>query len=296
MTDEPTRVDVESAGGVTLAVYEWRPDAPPHAIAQIVHGVGEYALRYRPLVDDLLAAGYVVYGHDHRGHGNTAPSESEFGVLGDDGWNRLVGDLGRVGELATQRNPGLPLAMIAHSLGSFAAQQWLLDHSADVTAVVLTGTAVIDLLEPAMDLDAPMDLSGFNAPFSPARTEFDWLSRDDAQVDAYIADLRCGFGLDRPSTRAMFEAARQLADPSRVANMRSDLPVYIAVGELDPVNAGLALVEELVSRYDRAGLSDVTLRVWPGARHEVLNETNRNEVVAEIIGWLRERMPSEPIA
>ena len=294
MTDEPTRVDIASDGGVTLAAYEWRPDVAPHAIAQIVHGVGEYALRYQPLVDDLLAAGYVVYSHDHRGHGNTASSEAEFGVLGGDGWSRLVGDLGRVGELATDRNPGLPLAMIAHSLGSFAAQQWLLDHSADVTAVVLTGTAVIDLLEPAMDLDAPMDLSGFNAPFQPSRTDFDWLSRDDAQVDAYLADPWCGFGLDRPGTRAMFEAARQLADPARVANMRSDLPVYLAVGELDPVNAGRTLVDELVSRYDRAGLGDVTLRVWPGARHEVFNETNRDEVVAEIIGWLRERLPSQP--
>lgn len=291
MSTEPTRVDVESDGGTTIATYEWRPEGAPRAIAQIVHGVGEYALRYQPLVDDLLAAGYVVYSHDHRGHGNTAKSESDFGVLGETGWDQLVLDIGRVGDLAKDRNPGLPLALIAHSLGSFATQQYLLDHSDDVTVVALTGTAVIDLLEPAMDLDAPMDLSAFNAPFQPPRTDFDWLSRDDAQVDKYIADPWCGFGLDVPGGRAMFAAARQLADPARVAQMRSDLPVYIAVGELDPVNGGGALVDALVARYEAAGLTDVTLRVWPGARHEVFNETDRDDVVGELMQWLASRLP-----
>lgn len=291
MATEPARVDFESDGGMTIAAYEWRPDGPPRAVAQIVHGVGEYALRYRPLVDDLLAAGYVVYAHDHRGHGNTATSADGFGVLGETGWSELVEDIGRLGDVAKDRNPGLPLALIAHSLGSFATQQYLLEHSHDVTVVVLTGTAVIDLLEPAMDLDAPMDLGAFNAPFQPARTEFDWLSRDDAQVDSYIADPRCGFGLDIPGGRAMFAAARRLADPAAVAGMRSDLPVHIVVGELDPVNGGMALVDELLARYDRAGLADVTLCVWPGARHEVFNETNRDEVVAEVLDWLRDRLP-----
>lgn len=291
MTDEPTRVDFRSEGDLTIAAYEWRPSERPHAIAQIVHGVGEYALRYQPLVEDLLSAGYVVYSHDHRGHGNSVMPGAEFGQLGRDGWRELVLDIGRLGQLAKDRNPGLPLAVVAHSLGSFATQQWLLDHSDDVTAVVLTGTAVIDLIEPTMDLDADMDLSAFNAPFQPARTEFDWLSRDEEQVDKYIADPRCGFGLDSQSTKAMFAAARQLADPARVADIRSDLPVYVAVGEMDPVNGGGALVDELVARLDRAGVEDVTLRVWTGARHEVFNEVNRDQVVAEIVDWLAARIP-----
>ena len=292
MSTEPTRVDFESEGGVTVAAYEWTPTGPPRAIVQVVHGVGEYALRYRPLVADLLDAGYVVVSHDHRGHGNTATSEAEFGVLGDNGWQQLELDIGRVGERARRRHPGLPLAVTAHSLGSFASQQWLLDHSGDVEAVVLTGTAVIDLLEPAMDLEAPMDLSGFNAPFQPARTDFDWLSRDEAQVDAYVADPWCGFGLDVAGGKEMFVSARQLADPARVASMRPDLPVYVVVGEQDPVNGGLALVNELVSRYEKAGLADVTLRVWPGARHEVFNETNRDEVVADVLRWLDRHLPT----
>lgn len=283
---EPTRVDFPSAGELQVAAYRWDPEGAPRAIAQLVHGVGEYALRYSPLADALVHAGYVVYAHDHRGHGNTAVDADHLGELGDGRWAELVADIGRMGERAKADFPGLPLGLIAHSLGSFAAQQYLLDHSASVSAVVLSGTAVIDLLEPMMDLDSPMDLSGFNAPFQPPRTDFDWLSRDDAQVDAYIADPQCGFGLDTAGSKEMFVAARQLADGSRVAHMRSDLPVYVVVGEQDPVNGGMALVTELVRRYQAAGLSDVTLVSYPGARHEVFNEINREEVVRGVIAWL----------
>lgn len=283
---EPIRVDFDSTGGVRVAAYRWDPVGEPKAIAQLAHGVGEYARRYTPLAERLCAEGYVVYAQDHRGHGATASSPEEYGVLGEDGWGELVADIGRTSRVAVDAHPGLPLGLVAHSMGSFAAQQYLLDHSDDVTAVVLSGTAVIDLLEPAMDLDAAMDLSMFNDPFQPQRTDFDWLSRDEAQVDAYLADPQCGFGLDVAGGRAMFVAARQLADADRVAGMRNDLPVYVVVGTMDPVNGGMVLVEELVRRYEAAGLEDVTLVAYPGARHEVFNEVNREEVFAGLVAWL----------
>jgi len=283
---EPTRVDFPSAGDVTVAAYRWDPDGEPRAVVQVAHGVGEYAQRYTPLIERLTAAGYVVYAHDHRGHGNTAPSEAEFGRIGADGWTELVSDLGRMGAEAKAAHPGLQLALVAHSLGSFATQQFLLDHSAEVDAVVLSGTAVIDLLEPAMDLDAEMDLSAFNAPFQPARTEFDWLSRDEAEVDKYIADPWCGFGLDIAGGKQMFVAARRMADPVQVGRIRGDLPVLIVVGDMDPVNGGLALVDALVARLDEAEVEDVTLKAYAGARHEVFNETNRDEVFDDVLGWL----------
>src|SRR6202020_88531 len=148
----------------------------------------------------------------------------------------------------------LPLILLAHSMGSFAAQQYLLDHSADVAGVVLTGTAVIDLVGPALDRSQPLDLAMINAAFAPARRDFDWLYRDEAIVDAYIADPACGFGIDAEATKAMFAGARRLADPAQVAAMRPDLPVYIAAGENDPVNGGLALLTPLTDRYQAAGL------------------------------------------
>jgi alpha-beta hydrolase superfamily lysophospholipase len=286
MTIEPKRVDFTSAGDATIAAYRWDPAGPPRAIAQIVHGVGEHARRYQPLAEELAARGYVVYAHDHRGHGATLAAGDTPGAIGTGGWAELVADIGRMGAHARKAHPSLELGLIAHSLGSFATQQFLLDHSEDVDAVVLSGTAVIDLLEPAMDLDAPMDLSVFNTAFQPQRTDFDWLSRDDDQVDRYLSDPLCGFGLDIAGGKAMFMAARQLADPARVAAMRRDLPVYITVGELDPVNGSLALVDALVERYQKAGLTDVTLKVYEGARHEVFNETNRDEVVDDVLTWL----------
>ena len=287
---DPIQLELPSAGGVTLAAYRWEPAGDPRAVARLAHGMGEHARRYQHLAEALTDEGYVVYAQDHRGHGATAGSEAELGQVGAEGWDELVADIGRLGDLAREAYPGLPHALVAHSMGSFAAQQWLLDHSDEVDAVVLSGTAGIDLLEPSLDLDVPLDLSAFNAPFEPARTDFDWLSRDEQQVDRYVEDPWCGFGLDPAAGRQMFVGARRLADPDAVAGIRDDLSVLVSVGEKDPVNGGLALVEPLLLRLQGAGLTDVTLRTWPDARHEIFNETNREEVVGDVVAWLRERV------
>jgi alpha-beta hydrolase superfamily lysophospholipase len=286
MTNSPEPISFTGSDGQRIAAYRWAPEGTPRAIVQVTHGVGEYALRYAPLVGRLVDEGYVVYAHDHRGHGGSILDGAEPGALGEDGWANLVLDIGLMGKLAREAHPTLKLGLVAHSLGSFATQQFLLDHSEDVDAVALSGTASIDLLEPALDLDAPMDLGMFNAAFEPARTPFDWLTRDEHQVDLYIDDPQCGFGLDIAGGRDMFVAARQLALPERVATMRADLPVYVTVGDMDPVNGGLALVQALVGRYQAAGLGDVTLKSYAGARHEVFNETNRDEVFSDLIDWL----------
>ncbi len=234
----------------------------------------------------------VVYAQDQRGHGATARSADELGEIGAQGWTELIHDIERLMTRARQDYPAVPVVLLGHSMGSFAVQQYLLDHSQDVSAAVLTGTAVLDLLEPALDLDEPIDLAMFNAPFQPARTDFDWLSRDEAEVDKYVSDPRCGFGIDTAAAKELFVAARQLADPDRVAGMRSDLPIYIAVGELDPVGGQLALVHPLVDRYTSAGLTDVTLKIYPEARHEIFNETNRDEVIDDLLTWLDHRLGS----
>lgn len=290
----PTPFDLPSAGDVTVKAYRWEPDSTTsRGVVRLAHGMGEHALRYGPVADALTAAGYLVYAQDHRGHGATvAANGGEPGAIGADGWTELVADIGRLGHRARTEHPGLPHVLLGHSMGSFATQQYLLDHSADVDAVVLTGTAVLDLLEPALDLDQPLDLAMFNAPFAPARTDFDWLSRDEAQVDRYVADPLCGFGLDGDAGKQMFVAARRMAEPDVVAAIRPDLPLLIAVGEHDPVGGNLALVHALVERYTRAGLSDVTLRVYPGGRHEVFNETNADEVLTDVVTWVEAHLPA----
>jgi len=273
-----------AADGTQIAAYRWDPAGQPTAAVQITHGMGEHARRYEHVAQALTDAGYVVYAQDHRGHGASADAD-DLGNLGAGGWTGLVDDIAELGAVVRAEHPGLSLILLGHSMGSFAVQQYLLDNGADVDGVVLTGTAVIDLLEPALDLDQPLDLAMFNAAFQPARTDYDWLSRDEAVVDAYVADPLCGFGIDTASAKTMFVGARRLADPGQVAVLRNDLPVYIAVGESDPVNGGLTLLQPLADRLKDAGLTDVTVVTYPGARHEILNETNSAEVIGSLIAW-----------
>jgi alpha-beta hydrolase superfamily lysophospholipase len=272
--------------GVAVSGYRWEPAGRPRGLVQLTHGVGEHLRRYDHLARTLTTAGFLVQGHDSRGHGATIATGAEPGVIGADGWRQTVDDLGVLVDRGHDEFPDLPLVLLGHSMGSFATQQYLLDHSDRVDAVVLSGTAALDLIEPAMDLDAGLDLSGFNTPFEPGRTGYEWLSRDEAQVDAYVADPLCGFGYDVEGLKAVFAGARAAADPDRLAAIRPDLPIYLAVGDADPVNGQLALVHALLERYRAAGLEDVELHAYPGARHEVLNETNRDEVEADLLRWL----------
>ncbi len=288
-TTAPLHFSLTAADGIPIAAYRWDPAEKPRAVVQLTHGMGEHVLRYDHLATALNDAGYVVYGQDHRGHGATAASLEQQGELGRNGWSLLVQDIDLLVDHARSEHPGLPLVLLGHSMGSFAVQQYLPAYPGRVEAAVLTGTGLLDLLEPALDLSRPLDLSSFNAPFAP-RTGFEWLSRDEDQVDRYVADPACGFGLDGTSGREMFAAARPLADLEYLGRIPHDLPVYLAVGGADPVNAGLALVVPLVDRYRAAGLTDVTLKVYDGARHEIFNETNRDEVVADLLAWLASRL------
>jgi alpha-beta hydrolase superfamily lysophospholipase len=290
---EPSAFSCISPDGRQLAAFRWAPqdDQTSVGVVVLVHGMGEHIRRYDHVADALTSQGFVVYGHDHRGHGASLAANDQPGHLGPKGWWALVEDLNLVIAQARSDYPGLPVAMIAHSMGSFAAQQFLLDHGTEVDAIALTGTAAVDLLEPGLDLSGDLELSAFNAPFVPARTDFDWLSRDESVVDAYLADPLCGFGIDTASLKDMFAGARRLADPTQLERIPSDLPLYLAVGSKDPVNAGLTLLWALVDRYRTAGLSDVTVRVYDEGRHEILNEINRAEVIEDLLQWLR-RVPT----
>jgi alpha-beta hydrolase superfamily lysophospholipase len=297
MTPAPDVLGYRAADGRRLAGFRWAANdgTMGKGVVVLVHGMGEHLRRYDHVADALTARGYVVYGHDHRGHGASLAAGEEPGQLGPNGWLALVDDLKLVIAQAKSEHPGLSVAVLAHSMGSFATQQFLLDHGSDVDAVALTGTAALDLLEPALDLSSDLDLSAFNAPFQPARTDFDWLTREESVVDAYIADPLCGFGIDAASVKEMFAGARRIADPAEMARIPQDLPVYLAVGSKDPVNGELSLLWALVDRYRDAGLNDVTVRVYDDSRHEILNEINRAEVIEDLLDWLQ-RVTARPAA
>jgi Lysophospholipase len=282
---------VGTADGIRLIGQRWTTDGTARAAVVLAHGMGEHSLRYDRLGKALSAAGIDVLAVDQRGHGRTAAiGGTPLGSLGEVGWGGLVADFALVVRSTRRERPDLPVVALGHSMGSWVVQQYLLDRSDEVVAAVLSGTAALDQLATVVDPTAEVDLTAFNAPFAPARTDYDWLSRDDAEVDDYVAEPLCGFGLDVEGTKGLVDAAARLADPAAIGAIRDGFPLYVLAGTADPVNAGLAWLHPLLDRYRAAGL-EVTSRIYDGGRHEMFNETNRDEVVADLVAWLDERLP-----
>jgi alpha-beta hydrolase superfamily lysophospholipase len=175
--------------------------------------------------------------------------------------------------------------MLGHSMGSTAAQQYIIEHSLDIVGVVLSGSVATDLL--AMNSTPDGDLTAFNKAFEPARTPFDWLSRDTGAVDAYVADPLCGFQLKPASMMSLVMSAPRLADPKELVRIRKDLPIYLFAGDADPVNHKLEWLKPVAARYRAAAITNVSERYYPDARHEVMNETNREEVIGDLLAWLK---------
>lgn len=276
-----TRFHIAGRDGAQIAAFRWQGDAEPRAILQIAHGMGEHALRYRDKLAPLTQRGIVLYANDHRGHGLTSPDA--LGDYGPGGAEIVIDDMARLAARAAADFPGLPIVFFGHSMGSFLGQAFLVDHSAKLAGGALCGTAALDHLAPLMG--NPEGLTALNAPFAPGRTGFEWLSRDPAEVDLYIADPLCGFSIDPASTMTLGALAPRLADVAQLKAIRPGFPVYILAGSDDPVIGRGALVAPLIQRYIDAGL-DVTARLYAGARHELLNETNRDEVVRDLGVWI----------
>jgi alpha-beta hydrolase superfamily lysophospholipase len=284
MSINETTSSIPGSDNTPIRLHRWQGSAPTRGTVQIAHGMGEHALRYRPVAHALVEAGYCVYANDHRGHGELAAQANALGDFGAGGFPALVSDMFAVTEFARKAEGDKPLLLLGHSMGSFASQLYMLDHSRSVDGVALSGSSALDLLGAAA-MSGRWRLEDLNAPFEPARTPFDWLSRDPAVVDAYMADPLCGFNVTPESYGSLFSVAPRLADPAEVAGIRHDLPTFLFSGELDPVNAKLAWLQPLIDRYREAGLTDVSWHIYGNARHEVLNESNRSEVFANLIAW-----------
>lgn len=276
---------VSAADGIAIATYSWTEvDGEPLGAVQIAHGLAEHGARYDRFATALNEAGFLAFATDHRGHGRTAADDlGNFGAAGFDG---LIADVGDYGAAIAADHPGLPVFLFGHSMGSFASQAVITDRSAQYAGVVLSGSTVLDVLAAGLAAaDGPVGLEAFNMGFEH-RTGYEWLSRDETEVDAYMADPWCGFDLPDDMVPSLFGPAARLADPGVLSGIRSDLPVLIASGSDDPLAGGGQLVEMLGERYREAGIADVTVIVYPGGRHEILNETNRDEVTDDVIGWL----------
>ena len=272
-----------------IACARWDARSRVRGVVQIAHGLGEHIGRYTSLIETFVAAGLTVYGNDHRGHGQTAASAKQLGDFGPGGFDLLVADMVWLNRIARKENPDRPLLLLGHSLGSFAAQKFVLDHSRDIDGLILSGTGVLDGLA-RLTGSAPRGSNILNAPFEPARTPFDWLSRDAAVVDRFMHDPLC-FAQLKPAALASFLAsARQLASPEHLQSIRRDLPVYVLSGTDDSAGQQLKGVGQLLARYRQAGIAHLTSDFYRGGRHEMLNEINRDEVIANLLRWINETL------
>ncbi len=281
------------ADGLRIHAERWSGSDADAAIV-IAHGMAEHSRRYRRFGEALCEAGFVVYALDQRGHGLSIPSGAEPGDFGEPGWSGLVEDLAALVRRAREAEPGLPLALVGHSMGSFVSQDLCVRHSELLDALVLSGSTSFDQLDGTVarliEAGEGLSLSAFNVPFEPARTPFDWLSRDPDEVDRYVADPLCGFDLSSETARSTGEAGQGFADTDRLRNIRSDLPVLSVAGDADPVNDGLRGLRLLEERWRDAGVRRFDRLEYEGGRHEMLNETNRDEVTRDVITWLRDAL------
>lgn len=302
-------------GAAQVFVYRWLPDADvaTRGVVQISHGMAEHAARYKGFAEALTAAGFAVYAHDHRGHGRTAGDVSKRGHFADrDGWRAVLDDLYAVAARAAEENPGAPLVLFAHSMGSFIAQQAMFERASLWKGVALSASTsgVANPLAPIGRVIARVErlrvgaskpsrlltklsFGEFNKGFRPARTEYDWLSRDPGEVDKYVADDWCGFDVSTQLWVDLLDALPTLADSTNLARVPKDLPVYVLAGSRDPVTGYLKGLQQLVDSYQAVGLRDITWKVYEGGRHEMLNETNRADVHKDFLTWLDRVAPAK---
>jgi alpha-beta hydrolase superfamily lysophospholipase len=305
-----SELSVAAPNGQTIHARRWLPDGRPAAALLVVHGMAEHGARYERLARALTADSIAVYALDLPGHGQTA-KEGEHGHFADrDGWRVALEAIDAVHhELAEDlRRPhekrAVPVFLLGHSMGSFLVQHYLVEHGSRLDGAILSATtgdlgsfrpigltllrieALIRGRRHRSKLANALSFEQFNKKFKPARTDFDWLSRDPAEVDKYIADPLCGFLCSAGLWIDLLAACADLADAKRLARVPKQLPILLIAGSADPVCNGAAGPTALAQAYRGAGLKNVTTSIYEEARHELLNDTCREEVTAELRQWL----------
>lgn len=298
-----------SSDGVhQIHAVEWVPDGPPRAVVQIAHGISEYIGRYDHVARFLAGHGFLVCGNDHLGHGQTA-SKGGYGFFAaQDGWTLAAADVHHLTQLQHKKWPGVPYFLLGHSMGSFLARTCLCRYPGSVDGAILSGTgqeaasliaACKALTQVLCRTKGPrfvsplvyaLSIGNYNKPFNPARTPADWISRDEAVVDAYMGDPLCTFIPTVSLFRDMMGGLQYIVRPASLGQMKKDTPVYFLSGDRDPVGAMGKGVEKVAGLFRDAGCTDVTVKLYPGGRHEMFNETNKDEVLADLLAWLESKL------
>lgn len=282
----PREFSYVDAHGVEISATEW-PVAEPIAVVQIAHGIGDHSARYAEFAQHLTGAGFAVFADDHRGHGETGRRQhggelARLGKLGPGGLQATEDAIAQLTGIARERYPDVPVVMFAHSWGSLMAQRILNARPLLWDALVLSGSA---FRTPRF-----MESGDLNARWAgPDANGFEWLSRDPERVDRFIADPLC-FEADILKLFGVADGLRLFGKPG--PGIPAQFPILIVAGADDPLSRGDGL-QRLAAAYRARGLRDVSVKIYPGARHEILNETNRDEVIADVTTWMLERVSTE---
>jgi len=308
--DFDSRRSVPSPTGASLNLYTALPGGPPRGVVQINHGLAEHAARYARFSRFLAARGFAAYAHDHRGHGFTSAPDAPQGSFGKvPAAGTVLADVAAVHDLIAAEHPGVPVIVFGHSMGSLIATSFMLRHSPRIAGAAIwncnfsaglpgrLAQAILAWERFRRGSDTPsrilprLTFDAWAKEASDGRTPFDWLSRDHAEVDAYIADPLCGWNPSVGMWQAVFDFVFAGADDRNFMPVRRDLPVQLVGGGGDPESRFGKAVESLAARMRRMGFSDVTSTVYPGTRHESLNELNRDVIMADFARWAERVAP-----
>lgn len=302
----------DSQGAGKIHACRWTPEGEVRAVLQIVHGIAEYIERYDDFARFLNDRGILVVAEDHMGHGQSVNGDGIQGYF-HGGWFTAVADSYRLLEDTRKEFPEVPYILFGHSMGSFMARTILCKYpDSGISAAIVCGTGwqPVALLPAAIQMvDAVCKKTGetepneklqnlvfgaYNKRVEHPRTEFDWLTRDKAQVDAYIASPKCGFTASAGLLREMMKGIRYIEEPKNLAAMRKDLPVFFIAGGDDPVGSYGKGVRKSADAFRKAGMTDMSLRIYPLGRHEILNEINKDEVYQDVLRWICEKCGWDP--
>ena len=282
----------------------WTPEDAPRAVVQLVHGVAEHMGRYDHFARYLAGHGFAVCGEDHLGHGKTV-DDGKYGYFGrKNGWTLVTSDVRGLRVLMGEKYPDIPYFLLGHSMGSFLARTYLCDYPGTVDGCILSGTgqepaaavagsrALCALLGRLKGLDSCSDLAydlilgQYNRQFEPARTPSDWMTRDEAVVDSYDKDPLCTFRPTVGMFRDLMDGLGHISSEKALGRMDPSTPVYLFSGDRDPVGANGEGVKKVYGYFRDHGTADLSMKLYPGGRHEMLNELNRGEVYADVLAWL----------
>jgi len=292
--------------GNEIQAYRWKDTTvEAKGIVQIAHGMVEHALRYEPFITFLTAHGFIVYANDHRGHGNSYIDEANKGYFAKrNGFEKVVHDLTLLTDIIRRKNEKLPLFLLGHSMGSLMVRRYVQRYDKNIAGIILSGTAGNPKLigriglqvaklqklikgnkkrSPLMD---KLIFGNYNKRFTPVRTQFDFLSRENKVVDDYIADDNCGFICTTSFYVDLLEGTLKIHRDDEIIKTPKQLPIFLFAGDDDPVGDYGKGVQAVYEQYLEHGFEHVSIKLYEDGRHEMLNEINKMEVYTDVLNWL----------